>query len=60
MIGNRVTVRLQHPDETISGELRRQNSEGVWIYHGFAEQAKVYFYPMHRIVQVEDDGPLYR
>ena len=53
-------MRLSAPDETVQGELRQQNVEGVWIYHGFQEQAKLRFYPQHRIVQIEDNGYAYR
>lgn len=60
MIGNRVYAVLCAPDETISGELRQQNSEGIWIYGGWAEKAAVRFYPMHRVVQIDDAGPVYR
>lgn len=50
MLGNRVRVILSNPDQEIAGELRRQSVEGVWLYHGFAEQASVRFYPQHRLV----------
>lgn len=60
MIGNRVYVVLREPDETIAGELRKQNGEGVWIYSGWAEKAAVRFYPTHRVVQMDDAGPVYR
>ena len=56
MIGHNVRVRLCLPEETVQGELRKETPEGVWIYHGFMEQAKLRFYPMHRIMQIEDNG----
>jgi hypothetical protein len=56
MLGNRVEAKLCNPDETVSGELRRQSVEGVWIYHGWAEQAGVRFYPQHRVVEIKDNG----
>lgn len=60
MIGHNVRVRLHTPEETVSGELRQQDATGVWIYHGRAEQAKLRFYPMHRVEQVEDNGYVHR
>lgn len=60
MIGNRVRVRLYNPDEEFCGELRQQNSEGIWVYHGWENEAAVRFYPMHRVVQVEDAGYVHR
>lgn len=60
MIGNRVTVLLVEPAETVRGELRKQNAEGVWVYSGWAEQTAVRFYPMRRVLEVKDDGPVYR
>lgn len=60
MLGNRVRVYLSAPNAEVSGELRKQSTEGVWIYHGFAEQARVHFYPQHRVTEIEDLGPVYR
>lgn len=60
MIGHNVTLKLTAPDEKVAGELRRQSVEGVWVYHGWAENAKVRFYPQHRIVEIQDEGPIYR
>lgn len=60
MLGNRVRVYLSNPDEDVSGELRRQSVEGVWIYAGWAEKAAVRFYPAHRLKEIEDLGPVYR
>lgn len=60
MLGNRVELSLCNPLEEVYGELRKQGSEGVWIYHGFSEQAAVHFYPQHRIVSIKDRGPVYR
>lgn len=60
MIGNRVEAILRDPEKTISGELRKQTVEGVWIYHGWAEQAAVRFYPHHRIVEIIDKGYVHR
>lgn len=56
MIGNQVEVLLRDPEKTISGELRKQTVEGVWIYHGWAEQAATHFYPQHRVVEIVDRG----
>ncbi len=56
MIGHNVRLRLHSPDEILQGELQEQNASGVWIYHGYAEQAKLRFYPMHRVLQIEDNG----
>lgn len=60
MIGNRVTVQLTEPDQVVRGELRKQNVEGVWIYGGLYDSAALTFYPMRRILEVRDDGPVYR
>ena len=60
MLGNRVAVSLHSPVVRIVGELRKQNSEGVWIYHGYGEKAALRFYPMHRVEQIEDNGPIPR
>ena len=60
MLGHNVRVTLQSPDEELKGELRQQDATGVWIYHGWAEQAKLRFYPMHRVVKISDNGYIYR
>jgi hypothetical protein len=60
MLGNNVDVRLCNPDQTISGELRKQTIEGIWLYYGWAEQAAVHFFPQHRIVEITDRGRRYR
>ncbi len=60
MLGNNVDVKLRTPDEIVSGELRRQSLEGVWIYYGWAEKAAVHFYPQHRILEIIDKGRTYR
>lgn len=60
MLGHNVRVYLQSPDEQVQGELRQQNAEGVWIYHGFMEQAKLRFYPAHRVSSMEDNGYVHR
>ena len=60
MVGNRVRVLMHSPDEVVNGELRRQNAEGVWVYHGWAEKAAVHFYPIHRILEIEDCGYVHR
>ena len=52
MLGNNVEVQLCAPGQTIAGELRKQNAEGVWVYFGWAEQAALRFYPQHRIVEM--------
>jgi hypothetical protein len=56
MIGNQVEVTLSNPEASVTGELRKQTVEGVWIYGGWAEQAAVTFYPQHRIVEIVDRG----
>ena len=60
MLGNNVDVKLINPEETISGELRKQTGEGVWIYFGWAERAALHFYPQHRIIEIIDRGRTYR
>lgn len=60
MLGRRVTVILTAPEERVSGELRQQAVEGVWIFWGWAEKAALHFYPTHRVLEIKDDGPLYR
>lgn len=60
MIGHNVDVKLRQPDETISGELRNQTQEGVWLYYGWAENAALHFFPQHRIVEIIDRGRTYR
>lgn len=60
MLGNNVDVKLCNPDENISGELRKQNVEGVWVYFRWAERAALHFYPQHRIVEIVDCGRTYR
>ncbi len=60
MLGNRVRLYLNSPEQSVDGELRKQSVEGVWLYHGWAEQAAVHFYPQHRIKEIADLGPVYR
>lgn len=60
MLGHNVDVILSNPDQTVSGELRRQTAEGVWLYYGWAEKAAVHFFPQHRIVEIVDRGRTYR
>lgn len=60
LLGHDVDVILREPDQTISGELRRQTAEGVWVYYGWAAKAAVHFFPVHRIVELIDRGPIYR
>ena len=59
MLGHRVRVYFTD-GTTIDGELRKQSAEGVWLYHGWAEQAAVHFYPQHRLKEIADLGPVYR
>ena len=59
MLGHRVSVYFMD-GETVDGELRQQTAEGVWLYHGWAENAAVHFYPQHRIKEMVDLGPVYR
>ncbi len=60
MLGHNVDVVLRDPDKTVTGELRRQTIEGVWLYFGWAEQAAVHFFPQYRIVEIIDRGRTYR
>ena len=60
MLGNNVEVILVNPDQRVSGELRRQTEEGIWVYYGWAEKAALHFYPQHRIVEIIDQGRTYR
>lgn len=60
MLGNHVEVKLRDPPATVSGELRQQTVEGIWLYYGWAEQAAVHFFPQHRIVEIVDQGRTYR
>ena len=60
MLGNNVDVTLRDPEQTVSGELRKQTTEGIWLYYGWAEKAAVHFFPQHRIVEVVDRGRTYR
>ncbi len=60
MLGHRVRVYLNTPTQQVDGELRRQTVEGVWLYHGWAENAAVHFYPQHRIQEIADLGEVYR
>jgi len=60
MLGNNVTVKLTAPDQEVSGELRKQTAEGIWIYGGWAEKAAVTFYPAHRVLEIRDAGRTYR
>jgi hypothetical protein len=52
-MSNRVYVKLCNPEQTIDGELRCHSIEGIWVYHGWAENTALYFYPSHRIIQIE-------
>lgn len=56
MLGHDVDVTLCNPDKVVSGELRKQIVEGIWLYFGWAEQVAVHFYPQHRIVEIVDRG----
>lgn len=60
MRGNNIDVILRDPEQTVSGELRRQTVEGVWIYYGWAEKAAIHFFPQHRIVEIIDCGRPFR
>lgn len=60
MLGHRVELKLINPSETIDGELRKQLAEGVYIYTGWAENAGLRFYPMHRIWEMRDLGEVPR
>ena len=60
MMGHRVRLDLHTPVETISGELRKQSLEGVWIYSGWADKACLKFFPHHRIIQMVDQGEVPR
>lgn len=56
MVGNRVVVYFIE-GLSISGELRKMDEKGIVLYVGFAEQANLVFYPMHRISWIRDEGP---
>ncbi len=58
MIGHLVHMKLNNPAEEAYGELRQQNSEGVWIYRstGYSIDDTLKFYPMHRVVEMRDRG----
>ena len=60
MLGNYVEVHLIGPVETINGELRKHDAEGVWVYFGWGEKAAVHFYPHHRIRDMIDRGRVTR
>lgn len=60
MLGHNVSVCLLNPPEVIRGVLRKQDETGVWVYYGFQGQAKLHFFPMHRIERIEDNGDVYR
>lgn len=60
MLGHDVEVILCAPEQKVSGELRKQSIEGIWLYGGWAEQATTTFYPQHRIVEIRDRGRTYR
>jgi len=53
---------LTNPNETAEGELRAQNSEGVWIFRstGYAAYDELKFFPMHRVVEILDRGRISR
>ena len=57
MLAHRVRVYFMD-GQTVDGELRQQNEQGVWLY--FAQEAAVHFYPQHRIKEMADLGPVYR
>lgn len=52
MLGHEVDVRLHSPDQTVSGTLNQQNATGVWIISYGVQK----FYPMHRIIEIIDNG----
>lgn len=60
MLGHNVSVCLLSPSEVIKGQLRKQDPSGIWVYMGFQEQARVVFFPAHRIERMEDNGDVYR
>jgi hypothetical protein len=60
MLGHNIELHLCNPEQVISGELRKQMLEGVWVYWGWAEKAALHFYPQHRIVSIIDCGRTYR
>ena len=60
MLGRRVRLILTAPKEEVSGELRQQNVEGVWIYGGFKEQADSGSIRSIASSKSKDAGPIYR
>lgn len=62
MIGRRVKLTLKDPMEWPKGELRAKDEHGVTVYvdTGMMDTSRLVFYPMHRLVQMEDDGEVYR
>ena len=58
MISHRVTIKLFAPDETISGTLARVTPEGITVrlYGTLAPAPDRKFYPMHRVVNIDDYG----
>lgn len=60
MLGHRIALCLISPPETINGELRKQDASGVWVFCGYAENAKVVFFPIHRVERMEDNGYVHR
>lgn len=64
MLGNDVTVFLTGPEEQIRGTLNKQDATGVWILFsdrlGYTRTADGGFYPMHRVLKIEDHGYRFR
>lgn len=54
MLGHRVDLYLQDPEESIHGELRKQDISGVWIYNYTI--GAVIFFPMLRVREMVDKG----
>lgn len=58
MLGHQVAVKLCAPPEEVRGTLNQQSVVGVWIVtsgstlDGGAQK----FYPMHRVVEIRDEG----
>jgi len=58
MVGDFVTLTLTETiNEEVSGELRRQDPSGVWLYTTQKKMdGELIFYPMHRVIEMKSHG----
>ena len=59
MLGNRVSVVLINPSKIERGVLKKIDATGVYIYaqdHIVQMTDADVFFPMHRVVEVKDEG----